>query len=275
MSTIAAGTTLTTALVETGDTTGNLVIQTNGTTTAVTIGTDQTITLEKSLILKGSTSGTITLSTPAVSGSNTLTLPAATTTLVGLTTTDTLTNKTLTSPTITSPTISGTPVMSASLLTSGTAITLTTQTAPEFTSLPSWIKRIVIMFSGVSTNGTSNLLIRLGTSGGIQTSTYTGRTIGGQITMNSALDWTNGVEIQHGSIVLTTDVLGGSIVFNLLNASTNVWAVSGSVSRSSSPTSSSFQAGVVTLSSTMTTLRLTTANGTDQFDAGTINILYE
>lgn len=43
MSTIAAGTTLTTALVETGDTTGNLVIQTNGTTTAVTIDTSQNV----------------------------------------------------------------------------------------------------------------------------------------------------------------------------------------------------------------------------------------
>jgi hypothetical protein len=58
-----------------------------------------------SVIINGDTSGSITLSAPAVSGTTTLTLPATTDTLVGKTTTDTLTNKTLTSPTITGATI--------------------------------------------------------------------------------------------------------------------------------------------------------------------------
>jgi len=48
----------------------------------------------------GSTSGTTTLQANAVAGTTTLTLPAATDTLVGRSTTDTLTNKTLTTPTI-------------------------------------------------------------------------------------------------------------------------------------------------------------------------------
>lgn len=43
MSTIAAGTTSTTALVSTGDTTGKLTFQTNGTTTAMTIDTSQNV----------------------------------------------------------------------------------------------------------------------------------------------------------------------------------------------------------------------------------------
>lgn len=58
-----------------------------------------------SVIINGDTSGSITLAAPAVSGTTTLTLPATTDTLVGKTTTDTLTNKTLTSPTITGATI--------------------------------------------------------------------------------------------------------------------------------------------------------------------------
>lgn len=43
MSSLAAGTTTTTALVATGDTTGELVLKTNGTTTAVTIDTSQNV----------------------------------------------------------------------------------------------------------------------------------------------------------------------------------------------------------------------------------------
>ena len=57
------------------------------------------------IILAGSTSGAITISAPAISGTNTLTLPAVTDTLVGLAATQTLTNKTLTAPTITGATI--------------------------------------------------------------------------------------------------------------------------------------------------------------------------
>jgi hypothetical protein len=56
-----------------------------------------------SLGFSGSTSGTTTVQATAVAGTTTLTLPAATDTLVGKATTDTLTNKTLTTPTLTSP----------------------------------------------------------------------------------------------------------------------------------------------------------------------------
>jgi hypothetical protein len=48
-----------------------------------------------SIVVSGDTSGAITIAAPAVSGTNTLTLPAATDTLVGKATTDTLTNKSI------------------------------------------------------------------------------------------------------------------------------------------------------------------------------------
>jgi hypothetical protein len=60
------------------------------------------------IIVAGNTSGSITISAPLVSGSNTLTLPAVTDTIAGIAATQTLTNKTLTSPVLTTPAL-GTP----------------------------------------------------------------------------------------------------------------------------------------------------------------------
>ena len=56
-----------------------------------------------SVVVSGDTSGAITISAPAISGTNTLTLPAVTDTLVGLAATQTLTNKTLTAPNLGTP----------------------------------------------------------------------------------------------------------------------------------------------------------------------------
>ena len=44
----------------------------------------------------------------------------------------------------------------------GTAVASTSGTSVDFTSIPSWVKRITVMFNGVSTSGTSNPLVQLG-----------------------------------------------------------------------------------------------------------------
>jgi hypothetical protein len=88
--------------------------------------------------LNGATSGSITINAPAVAGTNTLTLPAVTDTLVGLAATQTLTNKTLTSPTLTSPTITGAALSAGTAsvapfnLTSGTNLTTAIAGAVEY-----------------------------------------------------------------------------------------------------------------------------------------------
>jgi hypothetical protein len=157
-------------------------------------------------------------------------------------------------------------------LTSGTAVASTSGTSIDFTSIPSWVKRITVMFNGVSTNGTSQYLIQLG-SGSVTTTGYasTGTAIQG------ATAGANGSTI--GFQLGNTDgaaawVKRGSAVFQTLGS--NIWVGSSSLSITGAAADrAEFSAGNVTLSGTLDRVRITTVNGTDTFDAGSINILYE
>jgi len=187
---------------------------------------------------------------------------------VGTTDTQTLTNKTLTSPTVNSPTIGGTPVMGASVITSGTAVASTSGTSIDFTGIPSWVKRITVMFSGVSTNGTSNYLVQLG-AGSPTTSGYLGAS--SIVTTGvSCTNFTTGVGVVNNIGAAT--VVHGSMTITAFGS--NVWVASG-VSAISGALGTMQTGGSVTLSGTLDRVRITTVNGTDTFDAGTINILYE
>jgi hypothetical protein len=176
------------------------------------------------------------------------------------TSTQTLTNKTLTSPVI-----AGTPT-GVGVLTSGTAVASTSGTSIDFTSIPSWVKRITVMLNGVSTNGTSPLLIQIGDSGGIENTSY----------VSSANYSTGTSDSSAGFIILYAIVAsslnhGGAII--LSNLSGNTWVSNGNMTDTGGRNSSS--AGYKTLSDVLDRIRITTVNGTDTFDAGSINILYE
>jgi len=156
-------------------------------------------------------------------------------------------------------------------ITSGTSVASTSGTSIDFTSLPSWVKRITVMFNGVSTSGTSQKILQLGT--GSTTFTTTGYVTSSSyiVTSVGTLAYTNGFNIYN--LVLAADTLSGIVVFT--NITGNTWVGSGSVSQTTGTAVIVLTAGSIALSAALTAVRITTAGGTDTFDAGSINILYE
>jgi hypothetical protein len=150
---------------------------------------------------------------------------------------------------------------------SGTAVASTSGTSIDFTGIPSWVKRITVMLQDVSTNGSSNLLIQLGDSGGVETTGYLGA---GNNSAVGVSNFTTG----FGSNLANTSgsILQGIVTIQNING--NSWIASGALSRSDAAALGT-TAGSKSLSATLDRVRITTVNGTDTFDAGSINILYE
>jgi hypothetical protein len=150
---------------------------------------------------------------------------------------------------------------------------IATGTAVDFTSIPSWVKRITVMYNGVSTNGSSQPLIQLGDSGGIENTGY--NCYGISVTNASGV---GGLSSTAGFIMGNASsapwLLGGTFVVSTVNSGTS-WTGSGMVCNGSAGDRIMYGAGNKTLSDTLDRIRITTVNGTDVFDAGTINIMYE
>jgi hypothetical protein len=156
-------------------------------------------------------------------------------------------------------------------LVSGTAVASTSGTSIDFTSIPSWAKRITIMLSSVSTSGTSSLRFQLGDSGGIENTGYASNAL--TSSTSAAINTANSTAgFDGGSIASSSNVLNGALV--LTNVTSNTWVCQGSISNTGDSRFMSISGGK-SLSDTLTQVRVTTANGTDTFDAGSINILYE
>lgn len=149
----------------------------------------------------------------------------------------------------------------------------TSGTSIDFNSIPSWVRRITINFDGVSTSGTSIPIIQLGDSGGIENTGYLG-SAGGGINGNlvAAANFTTGIGLSasHAGTVL----LHGSVVLNLIDASTNTWVAAGSIGGSGATNTWAIGASK-SLSATLDRVRITTVGGAETFDAGSINISFE
>lgn len=192
-----------------------------------------------SLVLSGDTSGSITVSAPAVAGSNTQTLAAVTGTLA--------------------PIVSGT----VSTTTGGTAINFSGV-------IPSWAKRITVMMRGVSLSSTANFLVQIGTGGAATTSGYTGAY--GVITSAAAASCTalsTGFTLQANSAATNIDAY-----LTIVNLTGNTWVANGGFAETLGARTG-YVTGSVALAGTLDFLRVTTTS-TDTFDVnGGINILYE
>lgn len=151
---------------------------------------------------------------------------------------------------------------------SGTSVTAS-GTAVNFTGIPSWVKRIIVQFVGVSGSGVSAPTLRLGTSGGIEATGYLGSTQNGSsaVLLSTGFEW-------DGNLRTAARTYHGALTLTLQNSSTNTWVATSMVGLSDGA-SVGIMGGSKSTSGVVTQLRITFANGTDTFDAGSINILYE
>jgi len=153
-------------------------------------------------------------------------------------------------------------------ITQGTAVASTSGTSIDFTGIPAWAKKITVMFNGVSTSSTSNLQIQIG-SGSIATTGYVAQATAagtGVGTVNS----TTGFILTQSTA--STDATSGNIQIVLQTGSSYI---STGILNKAGATALCFNAGLINLAGTLDRVRITTVNGTDTFDAGSINIMYE
>jgi hypothetical protein len=262
-------------LKTTGGNDGILVFQSSGTETArITSGV-------LAVSATSTTASTVRLYEDTDNGSNYVDLIAPT---------SVASNKTITLPDSTGTVVVGSAAVSAVgqipfstdgssytptvKIVSGAAITLTNQTGPEFTGIPSWVKRITLMLNNVQTNGTAPPLIQLGTgSTTYTTSGYAGTNSVTLAASSGAVNFTTG----FGIGVNTTNWSGTATVNGLVtisNLTGDTWACSGSFGRGDAGVALYFTAGSVALGATLTAVRLF-INGTQLFDGGTFNIMWE
>jgi hypothetical protein len=189
-----------------------------------------------SLVLTGDTSGQVTIAAPAVAGTNTLTLLAATAT--------------------------------NSVNKLSTAVASTSGTAIDFTDIPAWVERITVMFQNVSLSLNESYLVQLGTgSTTYTTSGYTATSILGTTGGNTLNTSTAGLIM--GASLASGFASGHMVITNITG---NSWVSSSVLKRGTDGVQMS--SGDVSLGAVLTAVRIT-SNGTSTFDSGTINLLVE
>jgi hypothetical protein len=158
-------------------------------------------------------------------------------------------------------------------LVSDTAQLSTSGTSIDFSNIPSWAKRITVMFNNVSKNGTASILIQAVTSSFVIQSGYTGAgsSLGGTAATTA---YTTGFGIRA---LAAADVVSGVVQLSLCDTGVinpNNWIASGVLANTASAVTFT-TAGGISLGQPLVGVRVTTSTGTDVFDLGSINIFYE
>lgn len=144
----------------------------------------------------------------------------------------------------------------------------TSGTSIDFTGIPLWVKRVTVLFNDVSTSGTAHWIVQLG-SGTVTTSGYLSASSQINNAGYGATSSTSGFIIYIGSASYRCS---GTMTF--ANTTGNTWAASHALGESTLP-ASICGGGTIALSGTLDRVRITTVGGTNTFDAGTINVMYE
>jgi hypothetical protein len=164
-----------------------------------------------------------------------------------------------------------TPAKLSQPLTLATAQATTSGTSIDFTGIPSWAKRVTVMFSAVSTNGTSSPIIQIGAGGVVADTGYNAQSVVSQNgTTSTGVIYTTGFGVLGAQ---ATNAVTGLFQVQLITGST--WIFGGTHTIGTATATTGVSSGVKTLSDTLDRIRLTTVNGTDTFDAGSVNIMYE
>jgi hypothetical protein len=155
-------------------------------------------------------------------------------------------------------------------LVSGTSVSAS-GTSVDFTSIPSWVRRVTVILSGISTNGTARVQVQIGPSGGVATTGYT--SYSGMSAGNTSI--TTGFAAEAGSSAANW-IRTGHFILTLADAATNLWVYSAAVGILDNTTGyGATGGGNIALAGALSILRVTTVGGTNTFDAGTLNILWE
>lgn len=155
----------------------------------------------------------------------------------------------------------------------GTLTATTSGTTKDFTGIPANTKKIILSLNGVSLNGTSDLLVQLGDSGGIETSGYVSSAAWMfHASPAGATSNTSGFLVRVAGDASYS--VSGHVTLILMDASTNLWAESHTTANIGASAGVGVGGGTKSLSGTLTQIRLTSVSG-NTFDAGSINITYE
>ncbi len=154
-----------------------------------------------------------------------------------------------------------------------TPVTASGQTSIPFTGVPSWVNRINVHFVGLSTSGTSNVTVRIGDSGGVENTGYSGSSsaVGNGVTP-ATITFTTGFAISFGTADTSAATRSGTMTLQRVTG--NTWACSSVVGLGNAAVTS-MTGGDKTLSDVLTQLAITTVGGTDTFDVGSVSISWE